>query len=124
MRTRVVDGKMVKGFTDGETVRVHLHKVRAHTGVRGNEVADAFAKHACRNPEDPQGRIAPGKGVVKKRLLLLGYPGGGVRLDIRDIKGAVREHRQKLLHEEEKISDWVGIQDGSEKAKADYAKAF
>jgi hypothetical protein len=124
IRTSVVDVKVVKDFSYGETVRVHLHKVRAHTGVRGNEVADAFAKHACRSPEDPQVRIAPGKGVVKRDISFWVTPVGGSRLDTGDIKGAVREHRQKLVHGEEKISDWVGIQDGSEKAKTDCAKAF
>jgi hypothetical protein len=41
-----------------------------------------------------------------------------------DIKGAAREYAQKQIHKEVKISDWVGIQDGTEKARTDHAKAF
>jgi ribonuclease HI len=66
VRTSVVDGKVVTSASDGRKVKVHLHKVRAHTGVRGNEVADSFAKHACHSPGDPQVRVTLGKGVVKR----------------------------------------------------------
>jgi hypothetical protein len=78
VRTKVVDGKVVDGAAlVGKTVRVHLHKVRAHTGVSGNEVADEFAKHACRSPEDPQVQIAPGKVVVERDFSFWVTPTGG-----------------------------------------------
>jgi ribonuclease HI len=63
VRTRVVDGKVVTVASCEGTVRVHLHKVRAHTGVRGNAVADSFAKHACHSSGTPQVQAPPGKGV-------------------------------------------------------------
>ena len=78
VRTKVVDGKVVDGFTVvGKSVREHLHKFIAHTGVRGNEVADAFAKHVCRSPEDPQVRIAPSKVVVERDLSFICSTGFG-----------------------------------------------
>ena len=73
----MVDGKVVTGASYEGKARVHLHKVRAHTGVRGNEVADAFAKNACRSPEDTRVQVALGKGVVKRDFSFRVTPVGG-----------------------------------------------
>ena len=34
------------------TLQIHFHKVIAHTGVKGNELADVAAKAACTRPQD------------------------------------------------------------------------
>ena len=83
----------VKQLED-QGVTVHLHKVLAHSGVRGNERADAAAKFAC---DDEAGACtAPGKVVVDKE-----YPcwievrGTGVRLaDRQSVVATVGEARQ------------------------------
>jgi ribonuclease HI len=77
VRAGGTEGGTVSSPTSGEIVRVHLHKVRAHTGVRGNEVADAFAKYACECLEDPQIQVAPGRVAVKKDFSFWVSPVGG-----------------------------------------------
>jgi hypothetical protein len=111
-RSRLEHGKLVEGVTSvRETARVQLHQVRAHTGVRGarSEVADAFAKHVCLIPEDPQVRVTPGKVEVERDFSVWVTPVGGSRLNLGDIKGAVRDYRHAVVHGEDKIEDWVAI---------------
>jgi ribonuclease HI len=114
-----------RGTERGYTVHVYIHKVKAHTGVRGNELADHTAKLACTNPTPPGNRAATGKITVPKT-----YPfwvkteGGGPLTASDEIKGEVRELRQNVITRGEQVDVWAAIPNGSEQGILALSNAF
>ena len=59
---------------------------------------------------------------VEREFSFWATPVGGSKLSLWDIKGADMDYRQGVVHTEEKIVDWVEIQDGTASARVDMAK--
>ena len=66
--TRLVESIAERGKEYVSEVGVRIHTVNARTGVRGNAVADLFAKFACTSPPDAPGNyVSMGEVPVPRK---------------------------------------------------------
>ena len=85
----------------GDRIPVSFHKVKAHTGVIGNERADVLAKNSCEEPENATVR-GGSKGTPKRAWVT--FDGGKPVSGHHGVTEGTRKHRQKAMQENEKIN--------------------
>ena len=109
---------------EAQGITVHLHKVLAHSGVRGNEKADRTAKLACddeNSAEMARGRVL----AVKKYPFWIRRIGSDLQLgDRQSVAAAIRGARQEKVADSVNVGPWVSMRDGPDTARTSRTKAF
>jgi hypothetical protein len=93
----------------GDPVAVSFHKVKAHTGIIGNERADLLAKKSCQEPD--QARAVLGSSGTPKRAWVT-FEGDKRVTGHTGVSDHTRKHMQKAMQENEKISGWHTVSGG------------
>ena len=105
----------------GDRLPVSLHKVKAHTGVVGNERADGVAKSSC---ETPEVAVVVDGSMGYQRRAWVTFDEGPRVTGYHGIGKGVRDHRQKAMRAEEGVSVWYAVKGGKRLDMANSAKVL